>query len=191
MPPVKRRLLNLLAAVSLVLCSASVLLWIRCTHKWGVVSWQRPGGVAYVAVSARGELFLARAQLSETDAPVGFLCRWDNNAALGDQDDPSPATRIGLKTTPTSVPRQWKPDGYGSERVPARCVYLPYWFLTALFVAVPVWTFVRWLRSRVRRRPGHCEKCGYDLRATPDRCPECGTEQKSAIRSQKSAEANA
>ncbi|HZN66091.1 MAG TPA: hypothetical protein VFB66_12420 [Tepidisphaeraceae bacterium] len=47
----------------------------------------------------------------------------------------------------------------------------------ALSLAIGVWAFVRlrgWSVRRRRERDGLCAGCGYDLRGTVDRCPECG-----------------
>jgi hypothetical protein len=50
---------------------------------------------------------------------------------------------------------------------------VPLWFVL-LAVAM---TFLASLRLRRPRSksPGLCPVCSYDLRATPERCPECGT----------------
>jgi hypothetical protein len=54
-------------------------------------------------------------------------------------------------------------------------IRVKYWFLMLLAGIVPGWTVFRWQRRRQRRRNGRCVECGYDLRATADRCPECNT----------------
>jgi hypothetical protein len=53
----------------------------------------------------------------------------------------------------------------------------PYWcaLLTLTIPAVGlVWMSLTARRRDLRNREGRCVACGYDLRATPDRCPECG-----------------
>jgi hypothetical protein len=55
---------------------------------------------------------------------------------------------------------------------------VPYWAIVTGFLVPAIIVFAHdVLRRRLfsRRRMMHlCSSCGYDLRATPDRCPECG-----------------
>jgi hypothetical protein len=55
----------------------------------------------------------------------------------------------------------------------AHTLRLPYWLPLLILGVIPtIWISKRW---PTRKPPGICTLCGYDLRATPNRCPECGT----------------
>ena len=65
----------------------------------------------------------------------------------------------------------------GAGVVDAHLLHIPYWFYWAV-VTPPI---LAWLLEKKRARlrairelKQLCIACGYDLRATPSRCPECG-----------------
>ena len=50
-------------------------------------------------------------------------------------------------------------------------LWMPILFLSSCFFAL----YLPSRRRRKRKKLGLCLKCGYDLRASEERCPECGT----------------
>ena len=156
-----RRLFTLCPAVSLVLCVAVCVLWVR-SYRFNELVIQSVGHHAFSAYSDRGELRLRRQPWGGTSAYRRFLKR-----------DATPGNRL----MPPYAKTRW-PGGFWfeSESQPSRShvvLVVPHWAVaTALFV-LPGSVVVRRTRAFLRRSRKRCPACGYDLRATPGRCPEC------------------
>lgn len=60
---------------------------------------------------------------------------------------------------------------------------VPHWFLMGCCAAGLVVSVIRVRRGAWLSRHGYCRHCGYDLRASPERCPECGEPVPAAVTS--------
>ena len=141
----KRRVFNLAAALSLMLCLATVALWVRSY-------WVRDD-VMYRSVNVWS--VIGQCRFVTASPRTGF--RWEMDTNVPRKEDYSHYAAFSFER-----------DGGR----PHLCV--PHWFVACLFAAVPT----AWVSLYARRRHllacGRCAACGYDLRATPERCPECG-----------------
>ncbi len=68
----------------------------------------------------------------------------------------------------------------GGWRSSYRYVSLPLWLVAAATLVLPFAWVRRALRTKHRRNNGLCPSCGYDLRGSSERCPECGNVGASA-----------
>ena len=167
----KRCLLNLLTLVSLLLCVAVAVMWVRSywvLDSFGRMSHLSANRVRWVfAVSEAGAVAVGETSITNLDHTDVLLYessktpRWNRE----------PADRGEWRTN--LMPQMLRNRSVmGARTIEETSIMLPYWTLMAPTALVP--SVRAWRRLR-RRGPGLCSACGYDLRATPGRCPECGT----------------
>ncbi len=100
---------------------------------------------------------------------------WSRNASAGTPYHPQGSfwNQRGFRFTfprwiPSPTPGRWRVGSF----------WMPHWFLLLICLILPGLSFRRRLRRLHRARLNLCARCGYDLRASPERCPECGAVAK-------------
>ena len=173
----KGRLLNLAATISLVLCVAMIVLWVRGYFVWDAVYYRTKTPTAAAEVQSVGPNFgSVRSQFY-----AGFSRTISRRTGTPDEL----RTEFEWVRRPAKESREsWGWLGFHRETLIVNTpgftasgegYYAPCWLLAIATAMLPVVWGRTLFQARNKFREGCCPVCGYDLRATPDRCPECGT----------------
>jgi hypothetical protein len=198
----KRWVFNISAGVSLLLCLAALVMWVR-SYRVNDRAWYEgikgeysvdhrhptsglggplvdagPAGCVWSAYrfgSDRGVLGIVIQR--EAIGPGGFMGGLDFRS-LGWT---VPKRENGVSFNLPTKYSVWWHCGFHIERREFSpgfvqwLINIPYWAVVLSTAILPLhWVGKKWRRAR-RIMNNQCLGCGYDLRASKDRCPECGT----------------
>jgi hypothetical protein len=182
------RLFTLLSALSLLLCAGMGVLWVRsyrasdCLWTCGPrPNW--PGQFTVLLTSGEGMVMFDYSWELDPPDEFGLFSRQIRQPWTYERH---PAKDIFKYRPGPAGYRRWHDlplKGevgrlFDSHERGGSLVFVPVWVPLLLTAGLPIpWLAVTFRRSR--RLPWSlCANCGYDLRATPDRCPECGAVPK-------------
>jgi hypothetical protein len=177
---------NLIAGISLLLGVVVGLAYVRSYFRVEILVPYKSDLREYQLESARGLLrfkrdsFLTNPELRHRPDPWGwrfFDLATNPNQAIAMENVHGIAGfdvesfRLYV-TEPTSKVTNQK------VAIDVAAFVLPDWFVLVLLMITPAVGIRRWQQFKRFRVVGSCTACGYDLRATPDHCPECGAAVK-------------
>ena len=179
-----RSLTRLLLFLALIGCLSTCALWARTKHTAESLARHRdaPGRSTSIFICSSNGLVYVHASWRRADVPRDFpvsdaRVRWSHR-----RFDHAPNLRIAMRSAYDSwgfafEQQRSREVSWSSLRWRHYLLLFPHWAVV-LALGVPALGLVRPVvshaRNRRRARRGLCLSCGYDLRATPGRCPECG-----------------
>ena len=187
-----RILPNALTVLSLFLLAATLILWLRSQRILQTATRVHikggPTRITDRVLIGKGKVLLIRSKVhwesgrrAAATRPLDQLVRQASTLRIatepvGHIDDQPPRWSVVAP-----IPR-WVPPGisWGSRILPtsyptySSWLMVRCWHMALLLALLPALRLPALYLHRKRRRAGLCPSCSYDLRATPDWCPECG-----------------
>ena len=187
-----RWLLKLLAAALLLVPAATLLLWVTGGEWLGIIRIPR-GPSKQIILAARGGGWFVVTQTVNQPADGSWVATMRGPGEMFITSDGRKIAQVEVAEYFTPYPAFGRPvvrngtgprlsftvgDGAtGTCMVSSTWLVVPHW-LTSVICIMPLTAWLvlqrRRRRERWRVRRGLCVRCGYDLRASPDCCPECG-----------------
>jgi hypothetical protein len=185
---VLRRLFTAAAALSLLLCAATAVLWVRSYWRLDIIAnprssvpqkqlrtqlfgWCYRGECCVMIVRQRGDYYGDRPWRTFSGREAEATDDWLHGVLTA-----TPGTWHGF--VGFSFGGQASQDG-----AYYRFLRVPLWSMVCVLAILPALAIHKNVRRKVRSTRMRCLACGYDLRSSPNRCPECG---RSAVRNRHS-----